>query len=192
MDNINSEKLINPIFDTIGYIQVYTGNGKGKTTASLGLSMRALGRGWKVMLIMFGKGGDDYGELYSFRELSPNIKKNLDIHQFGLDRIAWANNIQKEDLKEAATGWDFAKNAINSQDYQLIILDEINIMIDLKLIALKEVTSVLDSKPQNVEIVLTGRNAHPEIIKRAHLVSEIQPVKHYWNIGLNARKGIEY
>ncbi len=194
MDNNqdNSEKLINPIFSNIGYIQVYTGNGKGKTTASLGLSMRALGRGWKVMLIMFGKGGDDYGELYSFRELSSNIKNNLDIYQFGLDRITWANNLEEKDLKEASKGWDFAKNAINSQNYQLIILDEINIMIDLKLIDIKEVTSVLDSKPQNVEIVLTGRNAHPEVIKRAHLVSEIQPVKHYWDIGLNARKGIEY
>ena len=187
-----TNKLINPNWDQHGYIQVYTGDGKGKTTASLGLAMRALGRGWKVLIIMFTKGGSNYGELNSFRELSDKISDNLDIVQAGLDRIVYKNNKNNQDIQEIQKGWELAKKAIKNHEYQLIILDEANIAIDLNIINVDEVVEVLKNKPEEMEIVLTGRNAHPKIIEIAHLVSEIKPVKHYWDTGVAARKGIEY
>ncbi len=185
-------KLINPNWAQHGYIQVYTGNGKGKTTASLGLAMRALGRCWKVLIIMFTKGGDNYGELNSFMNLAPAIKDNLKIIQAGLDRIVYKNNETEDDIKEIKKGWELAKNAIRGDEYQLIILDEANIAIDMGILDVDEVVEVLKNKPEEMEIVLTGRNAHKKIIDIAHLVSEIKPVKHYWDTGIVARKGIEY
>lgn len=187
-----SNNLINPNWAQHGYIQVYTGDGKGKTTASLGLAMRALGRCWKVLIIMFTKGGDDYGELKSFRELSSDISNNLKIVQAGLDRIVYRDNQNEEDEKEIKKGWELAKNVIKNHQCQLLILDEINIAIDLGILDVEEVIETLKNKPDEMEIVLTGRNAHPRIIEIAHLVSKIEPVKHYWDTGIAARKGIEY
>lgn len=191
MENCENN-LINPNWAQHGYIQVYTGNGKGKTTASLGLAMRALGRCWKVLIIMFTKGGDDYGELNSFMNLSPSIKDNLKIVQAGLDRIVYKNNKTEDDVREIKKGWELAKKAIKNDEYQLIILDEANIAIDMGILDVDEVVNVLKNKPEEMEIVLTGRNAHPKIVEIAHLVSEIKPVKHYWDTGIAARKGIEY
>ena len=192
MKDLCNNDLINPNWAKHGYIQVYTGNGKGKTTASLGLAMRALGRCWKVLIIMFTKGGDDYGELISFRNLSPEITKNLTIIQAGLDRIVYSNNKNQNDEEEIKKGWELAKKAIENDEYNLIILDEANIAIDLGFIDVDEVVEVLKNKPEEMEIVLTGRNANQKIIDIAHLVSEIKPVKHYWDTGIAARKGIEY
>ncbi len=192
MTDFCENNLINPNWAKHGYIQVYTGNGKGKTTASLGLAMRALGRCWKVLIIMFTKGGNDYGELNSFRNLSPEIAKNLTIVQAGLDRIVYENNKNADDAQEIKKGWELAKKVIKNDEYNLVILDEANIAIDLGLIDLDEVIEVLKNKPDEMEIVLTGRNANPKIIEIAHLVSEIRPVKHYWDTGIAARKGIEY
>ena len=192
MTDFCKNNLINPNWEKHGYIQVYTGDGKGKTTASLGLAMRALGRCWKVLIIMFTKGGNDYGELNSFRNLSPQISQNLTIVQAGLDRIVYSDNQDDNDAKEITKGWELAKNAIKNHEYNLIILDEANIAIDLGLINLEEVINVLKNKPEEMEIVLTGRNANPKIVELAHLVSEIKPIKHYWDTGIAARKGIEY
>ena len=189
---INNKNLINPQFANHGYIQVYTGDGKGKTTASLGLTMRALGRGWNVLIVMFTKGGDDYGELYSFTNLNNVLTNNLKIVQAGVDRIVYSHNVSEEDTKTIKQGWEIAKKGITSNEYQLIVMDEANIALDLELIDLNEMIEVLQNKPQNVEIVLTGRNARPEIIEIAHLVSEIKPIKHYWDLGIQARKGIEF
>lgn len=188
----NNNNLINPQFEEHGYIQVYTGNGKGKTTASLGLTMRALGRGWNVLIVMFTKGGDDYGELFSFTNLSTILTNKLKIVQAGVDRIVYAKNICDEDVETIKKGWDIAKEAIKSKQYQLVILDEANIALDLELIDLNEMLDVLKNKPDDIEIVLTGRNARQEIIDVAHLVSEIRPIKHYWDKGIKARKGIEF
>ena len=154
--------------------------------------MRALGRCWKVLIIMFTKGGNDYGELKAFRELAPDIANNLKIVQAGLDRIVYIDNQNEKDREEILKGWNLAKKAIENDEYQLIILDEANIAIDLGIIDVDEVVDVLKNKPDNMEIVLTGRNAHPKIIEIAHLVSNIEPVKHYWDTGIAARKGIEY
>ncbi len=186
------DNLINPDWAKHGYIQVYTGDGKGKTTASLGLAMRALGRCWKVLIIMFTKGGNDYGELNSFRNLSPEISQNLTIIQAGLDRIVYENNKNESDAEAIQQGWQTAKKAIENDEYNLIILDEANIAIDMDFIDVDEVVDVLKNKPEEMEIVLTGRNANPKIIDIAHLVSEIRPIKHYWDTGISARKGIEY
>ena len=192
MTDNTTNNLINPNWAQHGYIQVYTGNGKGKTTASLGLAMRALGREWKVLIIMFTKGGNDYGELNSFRNLSPKISRNLKIVQAGLDRIVYKNNENENDHKAIKEGWELAKKAIKNNEYQLIIMDEANIAIDLGILDVDEVVDVLKHKPEEMEIVLTGRNAHEKIVDIAHLVSKIEPVKHYWDTGIVARKGIEY
>lgn len=191
-ESFKNADLINPNWEQHGYIQIYTGNGKGKTTASLGLAMRALGRNWKVLIVMFTKGGDNYGELVSFKNLSEQISNNLTIEQAGLNRIIYASNRNSDDEKEIKKGWDIAKKAIQNNEYQLIILDEINIAIDLKILDIDDVIDVLKNKPKTMEIVLTGRNAHPKAVEIAHLVSEIKPVKHYWDTGVVARKGIEY
>lgn len=187
-----NNKLYNPEFSTHGYIQVYTGNGKGKTTASLGLAMRAIGRGWNVLIVMFTKGGNDYGELISFSQLCPGMKDNVRIVQAGLDRIVYSTNLKDEDKKKIQEGWQIAKKAIKNDEYQLIILDEANIALDLGFIELEDMVETLKNKPDDTEIVLTGRNAKQEIIEAADLVSEIKPVKHYWDKGIKARKGIEF
>ena len=192
MTEICNNNLINPNWAQHGYIQVYTGDGKGKTTASLGLAMRALGRCWKVLIIMFTKGGNNYGELNSFTELSPTISDNLKIVQAGLDRVIYKDNQNIQDEQEIKKGWELAKKAIQNHEYQLIILDEANIAIDMGILDVDEVVETLQNKPEEMEIVLTGRNAHPKIVEIAHLVSKIEPVKHYWDTGIVARKGIEY
>lgn len=173
-----------------GYIQIYTGDGKGKTTASLGLALRALGHGWKVLVIQFTKGdqGTCYGELASSSKFLPN----LDVVQFGMDRVVYSHNICLGDFKEAKRGFEYAKKAIQSGEYQLIILDEINICVDMGMIKVNELKEVLLNKPESLEIVLTGRRAHPELIAMAHLVTEMKPIKHYFDIGVLARQGIEY
>ena len=172
-----------------GYIQIYTGDGKGKTTASLGLALRALGHGWKVLVIQFTKGdqGTCYGEL-----ASSNKFPNLEVHQFGMDRVVYSHNICFDDYKEAKKGWELAKNAIQSGEYQLVILDELNICVDMNMIKVSEVKEALLNKPEQLEIVMTGRRAHPELIALAHLVTEMKPIKHYFDIGVLARQGIEY
>lgn len=189
---MEENKLINPNFDKHGYIQVYTGNGKGKTTASLGLTMRALGRGWNVLILMFTKGGNDYGELNSFCSLSQVISNKLKIIQAGTTTIPYKNSLSQESIKRIQEGWKIAKIAISSNKYKLVVLDEINIAIDLKIIDISDVINTLKNKPEDIEIVLTGRNADEKIINLADLVSEIKPIKHYWDKGIQARKGIEY
>lgn len=173
-----------------GYIQIYTGDGKGKTTASLGLALRALGHGWKVLVVQFTKGdcGTSYGEIVSSSKFLPN----LDVVQFGMDRVVYSHNINMDDFKEAKRGWEFAKKAIHSGEYQIVILDEINICADMGMIKVSDIKETLLNKPEELEIVLTGRRAHPELVALAHLVTEMKPIKHYFDVGVLARQGIEY
>ena len=166
-------------------IQIYTGDGKGKTTAALGLALRAQGAGLKVYIGQFIK-GKPYSELKTLKRI-PNIK----IEQYGKDCFIKHKPKQK-DIDLANSGLRRAKQIIFKKEYDLIILDEINIALYLGLLGLDEVIDLLKHIPKNIELVLTGRRAHPRIIKLADLVSEIKEIKHYYKKGVKARRGIEF
>lgn len=170
-----------------GLVQVYTGNGKGKTSAALGLALRATGRGLKVYVIQFIKGGFDYGELHVVDRLP-----NLTLKAFGRGKFITSKPPEKEDVKLAEEALKLAEEITQSREYDVVILDEINVALHLKLIKLQEVEEMIKRKPENVEIVLTGRNAPEEIIELADLVTELKEIKHPFSKGFQARKGIEY
>ncbi len=155
------------------------------------MALRALGHGWKVLVIQFTKG--EQGKTITERWYQRlKFANNLEVAQFGMDRVVYSHNVCIEDFKEAKRGWQFAKEAIRSGKYQLIILDELNICTDLGMIKVSEIKEELLNKPRNLEIVLTGRRAHPELVALAHLVTEMKPIKHYFDMGVMARQGIEY
>ena len=170
-----------------GYIQVYTGDGKGKTTAALGLALRAAGYKHKIYIGQFLK-GQKYGELLSAKKLSPYIT----IEQFGRKGfIHVTKDPDEEDIKRAKRGLKKCLEAMLSRKYRIIILDEINVAVDLNLITEEEVHKFLDKRPEDVEIILTGRYAPPSFLKRADLVTEMKEKKHYYKKGVKAREGIE-
>ncbi len=170
-----------------GLVQVYTGSGKGKTTASLGLSLRAAGHGLKVFVMQFMKGSTVYGELTSARRLAPE----LTIEQVGRESFVSRANPHPEDLRMAREGFARAQKIVLSGDYDLVVLDEINCAVDFGLVALDELKALVAAKPFHTELVLTGRGAHPDIIELADLVTEMREIKHYFNAGRAARTGIE-
>ena len=170
-----------------GLVQVYTGNGKGKTTAALGIALRAVGHGFKVLIIQFMKGNIKYGELESAQKLSPH----LTIKPVGRDTFVSKSHPDPVDIERAQEGFALAKKAIENREYDIVILDEINMALDYGLIALSDLLQLIDSKPSSVELILTGRNAKPEIIEKADLVTEMVQRKHYYDKGIKARKGIE-
>jgi cob(I)alamin adenosyltransferase len=170
-----------------GLVQVYTGNGKGKTTAAFGLALRAVGRGLKVYVIQFIKGGFDYGELYVVDKL-PNLK----LKAFGRGKFVTEKPAGKEDVELAEEALTLAEEVVKSGEYDIVILDEINVALNLKLIKTEKVLELIKNKPKHVELILTGRYAPNEIIEAADLVTEMKEVKHPYNKGIQARKGIEY
>jgi cob(I)alamin adenosyltransferase len=170
-----------------GLVQVYTGNGKGKTSAAFGLALRATGRGLKVYVIQFIKGGFDYGELHVVDRLP-----NLTLKAFGRGKFITSEPPEKEDVSLAEEALKLAEEVIGSREYDIVILDEINVALGLKLIKLRDVVEMIKKKPGNVEIVLTGRDAPREILELADLVTELKEVKHPFTKGVQARKGIEY
>ena len=171
--------------DTKRYVQVYTGNGKGKTTAALGLSIRAAGHGLKTYIGQFMK-GQHYGELTALRD-NPCIT----IEQYGDIECIRRDQVTQKHMDQAKQGLSRARNAMLSGQYDLVVLDEINVTIWFGLLTAKQVLEFLDLRPENVEIILTGRNAPQEFIQYADLVSEIKEVKHYYHQGVLARDGIE-
>jgi cob(I)alamin adenosyltransferase len=171
----------------IGLIEVYTGDGRGKTTAAFGLALRAVGHGMNVCIIQFMKRGR-YGEIIAAESLKPN----LEVIQFGGEFIR-RDSIKEEDLITARKAMDYAAKAILEGRYDIVILDEINVALSFKLLDLDKVVDVLKRKPSHVEVVLTGRYAPREIVEIADLVTEFREVKHPFRSGrLNARPGIEY
>ncbi|MGM0368019.1 MAG: cob(I)yrinic acid a,c-diamide adenosyltransferase [Actinomycetota bacterium] len=170
---------------TKGYTHVYTGNGKGKTTAALGLALRAAGSNMSVFIGQLVK-GMEYSELNSLSKLSENIT----VKQYGRGCFIKRKPVQA-DIDHAKNGLNELKQVINSGKYDVVILDEINIAIYFKLISAKDAVELIENKPKNVELILTGRMACGEILKRADLVTEMKELKHYYTKGVLAREGIE-
>jgi cob(I)alamin adenosyltransferase len=170
-----------------GFVQVYTGNGKGKTTASLGLAFRAMGKGLKTYMGQFLK-GQHYAELDAAKMCKPYIT----IEQYGKDTFVHIKNPpREEDIKMAREGLEKARKAMFSGEYDLIIFDEINTAHFFHLITVEEMLEVIRNKPDNVEVVFTGRYAPQEVLEAADLVTEMSEKKHYYNAGVPARDGIE-
>jgi cob(I)alamin adenosyltransferase len=168
-----------------GYIQVYTGDGKGKTTASLGLALRAAGAGLNVLFTQFIKQGD-YSEIKILKKLDEFIT----VKQFGQGRFI-KNKPVPEDIEAAQKGLKQIETAMNSGEYQVIIMDEANVAVACNLFPLQDLLNIIAIKPDNVELIITGRNAAGEVIEKADLVTEMRPVKHYYQKEIPARKGIE-
>lgn len=170
-----------------GTVQVYTGDGKGKTTAALGLAMRAAGHGLTVYMIQFMKGRRDNGEVASASRLP-----GLVMEQVGRDAFVHREAPAPVDVKLARKGLARAQEVLTSGSYDVVILDELNVALDFGLVDLRDVLRLIEARPPHVELVLTGRSAHPEVVRAADLVSEILCIKHWRDDGVEAREGIEY
>jgi len=168
-----------------GYVQVYTGDGKGKTTAAIGLSIRAAGASLRVYIAQFIKMGD-YSEIKALKKFSHLIT----VEQFGLGRFI-KGKPSKEDIEAARTGIEKVKSLMTSQDYDIIILEEANVAVKCGLISVNDLLDMISSKPENIELVITGRGADPEVVEKADLVTEMKEIKHYFHKGVPAREGIE-
>jgi cob(I)alamin adenosyltransferase len=171
-----------------GLVQVYTGNGKGKTTAALGLAFRAAGHGLFVYVMQFMKGSPVYGELEAAKRLAPQ----LTLEQVGRDAFVSRANPDPIDRELALEAFARARRIVTEGRYDLVILDELNCAVDFGLVPLDQVLALIAEKAVHTELVLTGRNAHPELVRTADLVTEVCEVKHYFNTGQPSRKGIEY
>ena len=190
-----------------GLIHMYTGEGKGKTTSVLGMAMRAVGGSLKVIMIQFLKTSNRYGELKAAAKLAPGFK----IVQMGPECVRLskqpdagkecvgcmechvdADNPKVSDLEAARRALEFAEECITGAEYDLVILDEINYAISFNLLSAEEVASLLKRKRESVEVVLTGRSAHPVLVELADYMTEMREIKHPWRAGSKARKGIEY
>lgn len=168
-----------------GYVQVYTGDGKGKTTAALGLALRAAGAGLKIFFGQFIKSAE-YSEIKALERFSDQIT----LKQYGRGCFIKGDPCQA-DIDVAAEALSAITAALTSGDYDLVIADEANVAFGCKLITEQELLSLLDVRPAHVELVLTGRGAPAAVLERADLVTEMKPVKHYYEHGVTARKGIE-
>jgi len=169
-----------------GLVQVYTGSGKGKTTAAIGLGMRACGHGYKVCMIQFLKPSTNYGEHKSVKKI-----KNFKIKSYGT--LEFATLKTREHYKNLSKkAFDYATKAVISGKYDIVILDEINFSAAYGYVNLDDVIRLIEQKPKNVELVLTGRDAPKEIMEKADLVTIMQEAKHPYQKGITAREGIEY
>jgi cob(I)alamin adenosyltransferase len=168
-----------------GYVHVYTGNGKGKTTAAIGLAIRAAGAGMRVFIAQFVK-GMHYSELDSLDRYADRIT----LKQYGRECFI-EKEPEEEDIQAARKGLEEVKGILASGDYQMVILDEANIATRYNLFSPDELIDLIRAKPEAVELVITGRNADPKVVALADLVTEMKEIKHYYNRGVQARAGIE-
>ncbi len=168
-----------------GYVQVYTGDGKGKTTAAFGLALRAYGAGLNVYIAQFVK-GMKYSELETFKLL----KEHIQIKQYGRGCFIYGNPVE-EDITAAKNALEEVRDIMLSGRYQVIILDEANIATYYNLFSVDDLLDLIRERPENVELIITGRRADPRIIEAADLVTEMKEIKHYYKKGVEAREGIE-
>jgi len=169
-----------------GYVHVYTGDGKGKTTAALGLAMRAAGAGWKVFFAQFSKGTQS-SELQALERFAEEIT----VRRYGSGRFIDGEG-DVDDCRRAQQGLAECREALVSGAYRLVVLDEANVAAMLRLFDVDDLIDLIDARPDGVELVLTGRWAHAEVLDRADLVTEMREVKHYYSRGVLARAGIEH
>jgi cob(I)alamin adenosyltransferase len=170
-----------------GLVQVFTGNGKGKTTAALGTVMRASGHGLKVFIVFFMKGSYEYGEHASLARL-PGVESI----SFGFRHLVDPANVKPEEREQAALALTKGREALTSGEYDLVVLDEVNVAVGFNLISVDEVVEVIKARPPHVELILTGRYADSRILEMADLVTEMAKVKHPYDSGIMARQGIEF
>ena len=168
-----------------GFVQVYTGDGKGKTTAVIGLSVRAAGAGLKVFIAQFIKAGD-YSEIKALKKFSDHIT----IRQFGQGRFIRGKPAD-EDITAAQKGLDAVKSAVLSGEYDIVVIEEGNVAVTCGLLSVRDLLDIIAMKPERVELVITGRGAEPSVIEKADLVTEMKEIKHYYQKGVQARVGIE-
>ena len=171
---------------TKGLIHVYTGNGKGKTTAAIGLGIRAVGEGLNVLMIQFMK-----GRRYSEIDALENIPQ-FTVLQFGRDEFVSKEHPEQIDIDLAVKGFDYAQQVIREKKFDVVILDELNVAVDYHLLELEKVLQLIEKKPETIELVLTGRYAHPEVVKIADVVTEMLEIKHPYQTGIPSRKGIDW
>ncbi len=168
-------------------IQVYTGEGKGKTTAAFGLALRALGNGKKVVILQFMKGRKDVGEF----KMGTKIQ-GLEIHQFGRPEFVDPMNPLPIDFELAKEGLKFAQRVLKERKHDLLILDEVNVALKFGLLKTVDILALMKSAPKTMEVVLTGRGAPKEVIEKADLVTEMKEVSHPFESGVPAREGVEF
>jgi cob(I)alamin adenosyltransferase len=176
-----------PVSFTQGLVQIYTGNGKGKSTAAMGLALRAVGHGLRVYAALFLKGDMRYGEFEAVKHL-PNVT----LARFGPDYLVDMLNVKEEEKALARQALDQARAAMLSGNYDLVILDEINVAVAWKLLDVEAVASLIQERPAAVELVLTGRYAPARLLDLADLVTEMRQVKHPYEKGILCREGIDY
>jgi len=186
MEQASKKKLSSKSF-TKSLVQVITGNGKGKTTSALGTVIRALGHGLRVYIVVFMKGDYPYGEWNTLSKLP-----NVDFVRFGSREFIDRQNITPQDREQAEQALTAAREAMLSGNYNLVVLDEVNVATAWGLVGLDKVIELINDKPQNVELILTGRKADAKLIELADLVTECVEVKHPYKKGIKARRGIEY
>jgi cob(I)alamin adenosyltransferase len=178
---------MNPVDPQKRLVQVYTGDGKGKTCTAMGMAVRALGRGWKVLAIQFLKPPDGSGETLFLKRA-----ERFTAMQFGTADFVFRDRIGPEVRRIAEDGMAAAEQNVRNGEWDMVILDEILLAVDFGLIEADRVRSLMTDKPDSVELVLTGRNAPRILIESADLVSEVREIKHPCGLGVKARKGIEF
>ncbi|MBE0426323.1 MAG: cob(I)yrinic acid a,c-diamide adenosyltransferase [Nitrospirae bacterium] len=182
-------KLFEP-GEKVGIVMVVTGQGKGKTTSALGIALRAVGYDMKVCIIEFIKGDMYSGEIDGIKRLSPNVELHLTGKGFcGIMEDPYPFSEHRANAQDALK---LAKEKLFSGNFDILILDEINNALRLKLVDLPQILELIDNKPPLIHLILTGRDAHPEVIKRAHTVTEMKEIKHAYRLGIEPQKGIDY
>lgn len=184
---LHDKKVAEKTVENKGLIIVHTGTGKGKSTSAFGMAMRAVAHGMKVGVVQFIKGPWHSGE----RDILAKFPEQVEMHAVG-DGFTWETQDRERDVEMTRKGWEIAKGLINDPDIRFVLLDELNIALRYDYLPIEEVLDVLKKKPDDTHVVITGRNAKPELIEAADLVTEMTLVKHPFKAGIKAQAGIEF